>query len=35
MGPPREVEKPEEEKAEGKREAAKKPSYLATPEHTA
>ncbi len=34
MGPPREVEKPEEEtpKERGK---AKKPSYLATPEHTA
>ncbi len=32
MGPPREVEKPEEEKEEAK---AKKPPYLATPEHTA
>ncbi len=34
MGPPREVDKPEEEKAKN-REKAKKPPYLATPEHTA
>ena len=34
MGPPREVEKPEEEEAM-EREKAEEPSYLATPEHTA
>jgi hypothetical protein len=34
MGPPREVEKPEEEEAM-ERDKAEEPSYLATPEHTA
>ena len=34
MGPPREVEKPEEEETKAKAEA-ESPAYLATPEHTA
>jgi hypothetical protein len=34
MGPPREVEKPAEEKRKGKGKAGS-PAYLPTPEHTA